>query len=179
MGQDKCLLEIHGVPLWRRQLELLKGLRASEMLISCREMGHPFPVKNDFENRLVFDQFSNIGPLGGLASVFHEASTDFVLALAVDLPQMTREPLEFLLESCSAGRGAIFQNGDYFEPLAAVYPVSLVDLAERQIAANQLRLQEFVRLAIDQNLMMAHPLPEKWKHCFQNLNEPSDLADRK
>lgn len=175
MGRDKCLLDFHGRPLWRRQLELLAMLKPAELLVSCREDQQYFLGEGALDARLIPDRHRHAGPLGGLASVFPACLSEFVVGLAVDLPRMEPGPLEFLLGHCSNGRGAIFQNGAYFEPLAAVYPTSLASLAADQLARNQLRLQEFVRLAIEQRQMTTLPLPEQWRHCFQNLNEPKDL----
>ena len=126
MGQDKCLLEIRGTLLWQRQLAVLAELGAAEILISCRTEQTYFQSASA---RIVVDEWSDAGPLGGIASVLQAASQEMVLMLAVDMPKISAPFLARLFTHVTPGCGAVFKTPRGYEPLAAIYPKSLGSLA--------------------------------------------------
>lgn len=173
MGSDKCLLEIDGHPLWKRQISLLQELHPAEIIISGRSDQTYFQKSTA---RFVPDQWPNAGPLGGIASVLESASFEMVLVLAVDLPQMTIGVLQHLVSRARSGRGVVIAHGKYYEPLAAVYPRSLLASARDALTRNALRLQDWVAGALAADALMVLPLPPEWESQFQNLNSPEDLS---
>ena len=172
MGRDKCLLEIDGQPLWKRQISLLQELHPTEIIISGQQEQTYF---QECPARFVPDQWPDSGPLGGIASVLEAATQELVLVLAVDLPQMNAVVLQQLVSHARSGRGVVFSHGKYYEPLAAVYPRSLLASARDALTRNALRLQDWVATAISADVLTAHPLPPEWESQFQNLNSPEDL----
>lgn len=172
MGRDKCLLEIDGQPLWKRQISLLQELRPAEIIISGRPEQTYF---QECQARFVPDQWPDSGPLGGIASVLQATKHQLVLVLAVDLPLMQAVVLQRLIAEVKSGKGVVFKNGDFYEPLAAIYPTSLLDFARNAIARNALRLQDWIAEAIAVEALLAWPLPANWKKAFQNLNFPADI----
>ena len=66
----------------------------------------------------------------------------------VDLPRMTGAFLKSLLELCANGTGVVCKLENRYEPLAALYPVTCLPLAEKRLAAGSYALQEFVADAI-------------------------------
>lgn len=173
MGRDKCLLEIAGQPLWKRQISLLQELHPAEIIISGRSAQTYF---QESTARFVPDQWPNAGPLGGIASVLESASNEMALVLAVDLPQMTIGVLQHLVSHARSGRGVVFAHGKYYEPLAAVYPRSLLASAHEALTRNALRLQDWVAAAITSQALTALPLPPECEPMFKNLNSPDDLS---
>ena len=120
MGCDKARLRTgDGVELWRRQLLVLRELGAEELLISCRPDQLHFAEEPGV--RLVFDEWPDAGPLGGIVSCLESASADRLIVLGVDMPLMTAGVLRHLLSHSRPERGAVFCNGRFFEPLAALY----------------------------------------------------------
>lgn len=172
MGRDKCLLEIDGQPLWKRQISLLQELHPAEIIISGRPEQIYF---QDSTARFIPDQWPNAGPLGGIASVLEAATRELVLVLAVDLPQMNAVVLQQLVSHARSGRGVVFTHGKYYEPLAAVYPRSLLASARDALTRNALRMQDWVAAAIASQALTALPLPPEWERMFKNLNSPDDL----
>ena len=172
MGRDKCLLEIDGQPLWKRQISLLQAMHPAEIIVSGRSEQTYF---QECPARFVPDQWPDSGPLGGIASVLEAATQELVLVLAVDLPQMNAVVLQQLISHARLGRGAVFSHGEYYEPLAAIYPGSLLASARDALTRNALRLQDWVATAIAADALTALPLPPEWESPFQNLNSPEDL----
>ena len=172
MGQDKCLMEIHGMPLWQRQLGVLAELRPAEILISCRKEQTYFETSSA---RIVPDVWSDAGPLGGVAGVLRAVSQEMVLVLAVDMPKVSAPFLERLFEQVTPGCGAIFHTARGYEPLAAFYPKSLGPLASNCVSGGQLRLQDFVQSAVEAGALSVVEITNEEAIPLQNLNTPDDL----
>ena len=172
MGRDKCLLELpetKGEPLWRHQWITLGSLKPEEMWISGRIEQTYFPSAS-----LITDVWKDAGPLGGIASVLGRVHTPLLLILGVDLPCLTATILQTLLESSQEGQGAVFQGGEFYEPLAAIYPKSMLASAESMLADGNFRLQAWVQQGVACRKMNALPLPDHWRPAFRNINTPND-----
>jgi len=171
MGRDKALLECSGQLLWQRQLEVLRQLRPEEIFWS----GHLRPGMPE-DIRVISDVQSGAGPLGGISACFDVVQTDLLLVLAIDLPAMTVDFLQRLLAQCSDGKGIVAQHGDYFEPLAAIYPATLRSLAASHLDQKKYALHDFLQVALQQNVLRIWSLDPDEKAFFKNLNHPEDLA---
>jgi molybdopterin-guanine dinucleotide biosynthesis protein A len=125
--------------------------------------------------RIVADVVKSAGPLAGIGACLETLSDDLLVVLAVDLPQMNALFLRGLLEQCSGSRGAVVRHGDFFEPLAAIYPQRLHVLAAGHLAQRRHALQDFIREAVKQDALLVVPLEEDDVPLFRNLNAPSDL----
>jgi molybdopterin-guanine dinucleotide biosynthesis protein A len=172
MGRDKALLPTgdSGLLLWQRQWQLLETLGADELFWS----GLPRPGIPD-RARIVVDVVKDAGPLAGISTCLDLIHADLLIALAVDLPEMSSAVLLNLMERCEPKRGAVYQHDSFFEPLAAIYPKSLHVLAKEHLAQGRYAMQEFIREAIKREMMTALPLPETELPCFKNVNTPEDL----
>ncbi len=173
MGNDKAFLDWHGRPLWEHQLGKLRALTPARLLLSCRR-DQPFPPQPDVLP--VFDEWTDSGPLSGVASSLRVCEAPLLVVLGIDLPLLPAEFFRDLLTVCTGQRGAVISlEGDFFEPLAAVYPQAMLSLAEEQFAAGGLSMQEFIRRGMDQGLMSRVSVAAEapW---FTNLNAPGDLT---
>ena len=134
-GKDKAFHLIESVPMWELQTRKVSQLMPSEIIISANE-------KQEFKTdlKIVIDSQYDEGPLRGLVDTLNATKAERMLLLAVDLPKM---PINFLGELIYSGCGTIpvHKNG-MTEPLAAVYPKSLIKLAEKNLQDNEI-LEEF------------------------------------
>ncbi|MBA3651741.1 MAG: molybdenum cofactor guanylyltransferase [Chthoniobacterales bacterium] len=163
MGRDKAFLDYHGEPLWQRQLATLRALSPEQLMISG-------PRRAEWSDcEVVPDEVSNAGPLAGVTAALQKCSAPLLVVLAVDLPRVTAEFLRSLL----ALGGAVAQGPHGFEPLAAVYPTSCAALAAQGLSSGDFSMQNFVREANGQGLLVACAI--SGPDLFTNLNSPSDL----
>jgi molybdenum cofactor guanylyltransferase len=172
MGRDKALLSVPGsdLLLWRRQLGLLEELRPGEIFWSGpARPGLPGHI------RVVSDAVENGGPLAGISACLNALQGDLLVVLAVDLPRMNAPFLESLLARCSLGYGVVGRQGDYFEPLAAIYPKELQVLAAEHLGQGRRAMQDLVREAVQRKLLQVISLGEGDLPLFKNLNAPDDL----
>jgi molybdenum cofactor guanylyltransferase len=175
MGRDKAMLFMPGsdVLIWQRQLRVLKELQPEEILWSgLSRPGLPAHV------HIISDRVENAGPLAGINACLDGLQSDLLVVLAVDLPRMTTEFLRNLLARCSSSCGVVARHGDFFEPLAAIYPTKLNALARAHLGQRRYAMQDFVREAIQAGSLQTYLLNEKEIPFFKNLNSPADLQDR-
>jgi molybdopterin-guanine dinucleotide biosynthesis protein A len=168
MGQDKAGLVIEGMLLWRRQLATLEATGASEILISGRA-GGPY---SESSFRIVEDAEPGLGPIGGVATAMAYAQYPLVLVLAIDLPRMTSAYLQALLSRAPV----VPRRADRFEPLAAIYSKSCLEVFQRRVARRHFSLQSAIHELIERGDMSAHDVPAAEASLFDNLNTPEDLA---
>jgi molybdopterin-guanine dinucleotide biosynthesis protein A len=171
MGVDKATLTVAGEQLWARQLRLLNGLLPDALWISARAR----PAWCPPEIEVVLDEAPSRGPLSGLAAALRRMSSSHLVALAVDLPSMTPLHLRKLRGLANPGQGIFARNGDYLEPLCAIYPVEAAELAANAVNSNNVSLQSFAESLLQQNLARVYPLEESEKPFYHNANSPADL----
>jgi molybdopterin-guanine dinucleotide biosynthesis protein A len=120
MGCPKALIEVEGKPLWRRQVELLRSLGPSELMVSA---GGDWAVEPG-PWTVVRDRVAGLGPLGGIDAALEATSSDRLLVLAVDMPAMSARFLGELVRA-PGPRGVVPVEGGLYQGLAAVYPGSI------------------------------------------------------
>lgn len=172
MGREKAFVEIDRVPLWRRQLALLEQLAPAELMIA----GPPHREWIDTGCAIVADVRDGAGPLAGIVASLRACRTPLLIALAVDLPNMTSDYLRHLVDECSETKGTFPWDGDRFEPVAAVYPKRALSLAESFLENDRWSLQHFARQCVAETLVETVEIAENEKPLFFNMNTPADLA---
>jgi molybdopterin-guanine dinucleotide biosynthesis protein A len=173
MGRDKAEIAVRWgdetVPLRVRQLRILESLEPEELFYSG-----PMRVNDLRGAKIIVDQWSDAGPLSGIASCLREMTSDLLLCLAVDVARIETPILLKLLGKCRAGQGIVPRLGKHYEPLVAVYPRKSLYLAIGQITEGRLRLQDFVRCLLREHLIAEYSVLDEEVPLFANWNRPSD-----
>ena len=181
MGRDKALLEIDGVPLWRRQRDLLHAAGALEIFLSARAdqpWAHAPEVAKNF-TAIVRDATPDAGPLAGLAAALDRAAHPNLAVLAIDLPRMDAEWFTTLHNACAPGTGCVGRHDTaetFFEPLAAIYPRELAQPAAAAIARGEFSFQQFLAAAVAAGKMHVREITAAEYRWFENWNQPSPHA---
>jgi molybdenum cofactor guanylyltransferase len=172
MGQPKALLDYAGQPLWRIQMEKLRALDPGEMFLSLP----PVISLPPGSWQILHDEKSGLGPLSGLHAALKAMTGEWLVVLAIDLPDMT---VAFLQHLCAMAMkrncGIVPQLDGFYHGLVAVYPRAMVDLCKEHLASEDRSLQRFVRLGIAHELLAAYPMAETDRFLFRNVNSPEDL----
>ncbi len=171
MGTDKATFPFRGKPLWRVQLETLRRLRPAEIFISARTdpKWHPHDVM------FVADGPPSRGPLSGLAAAMTRMTTTYLLALAIDMPWMSTEYLEFLCAQIEPARGVLPKIGSRAEPLAAIYPREAAIETARALAGTDFSLQSLTCDLVAVGKLRSIPVTQREEKFFRNINELADL----
>jgi molybdopterin-guanine dinucleotide biosynthesis protein A len=170
MGEDKARLLFGGEPLWRRQMRVLTAAGAAPVGV-VRRAGQPEIAP---EVRHVRDEFSGAGPLAGLHAALKASGAAWVAVLAVDMPAIEAAWFRGLWTQCAAGRGAVAQHADGFEPLAAIYPREALGVVAARLEAGRFSLQETIAELVAAERMAVRRLSEEERAQVENWNSPGD-----
>ena len=173
MGFDKCLIEVNGVPMWQRQLNLL-GSIASEVFVVAPERPAWLPESVTWIRDLVRNQ----GPIGGLAAALTAAVNQNVIILAVDMPCMSPSFLHQMGTRIMTGSGIIPQIDKQYQPLSAIYHRESLRIIMDQLARGENSLQALSRVLIDRGLLRSFAVNPADRELFSNWNYPTDLTSR-
>ena len=116
MGQDKALLCYHGKPQVEYVRDLLEGVCAKVFVSGRSYFGIPL-----IEDR---PPFMDAGPLGGILSAMTTHPDASWLVMACDLPFVTKETIQYLIENRDPAKAAtafISTSDGLPEPLCAIW----------------------------------------------------------
>lgn len=161
-GSDKALARLGGRPFVQIVHEALAP-HVAETLVATGPTRRDYPVAA----RAVLDAVPDGGPLAGLAAGLAAARTPFLLAVAVDLPFVTAEALQPLLDAEPAD-AVVAVTGGRRQPVCALWRVEAVrPVAEAQLAAGRLALWALLeRLDVREVVLGAEAL--------RNVNAPGE-----
>ncbi|MBO9729288.1 MAG: NTP transferase domain-containing protein [Chitinophaga sp.] len=136
MQEDKSSIAYHGMPQWQYLVHLLQSL-LPEVYISCRE-----EQRTNFNAyaHLIPDSVSYGGPSAGLLSAHALQPNTAWLVIACDLPLISRQSLELLLQSRDTGKAAttfVSPFNQLPEPLIAIWEPAGLALLEQNVAAGK------------------------------------------
>jgi molybdopterin-guanine dinucleotide biosynthesis protein A len=174
MGQDKAYLPVEwegvSMPLWERQLAVLKSAAPEKLIISGpRKQGYPASVA------VLGDDWNGVGPLGGIATCLSRTRSALLLVLAIDLPQIQPGFLKKLLARSEAGCGVVPIHHNRFEPLIAIYPGAVLGVAIDQLREQDYVLQHFIDKLLENRLMIGYEVELSEQNQLENWNTPEDL----
>ena len=129
-----------------------------------------------FELASLADEPSGIGPLGGLAALLADAEragVSSVLALACDLPFVSRALITRLANEAPQAHAVAPRRGTIWEPLCARYALSMLSDVRAAIANDQRSLQKLF-------LSEAHALvlSESEERELFDWDSPEDMLPR-
>ena len=114
MGQNKAELRLNGKTFLEIQVEKFRALGIVDVMLSGAGC-HVLPGA-----RVIPDEYTGRGPLGGLHACLRAARNPSCLVVSVDVPLI---PVSALAQLCRAHSGGItvLRHGDLEEPLIGVY----------------------------------------------------------
>jgi len=170
MGTDKAALQFGGLTLleWAAHRALEADLRVLVVGRSAPD-GWPFASVTFIE-----DALPDRGPLSGLETALHHAAEP-VLALACDMPRLSREALRWLIDQgqgLTTEQGLVVLNGGQWEPLFSVYTPACLPLIESRRAAGRLSLHGLIEVG-----QFARADAPDWVAAqLVNVNTPKEFA---
>ncbi len=170
MGRDKALIELDGITLLDRAIDLLRP-HAKEVLV----IGDPAKYAPE-HGTVIPDDLPGKGPLGGLVTALKHARYVRLIVLACDVPNISDRLLIHLKNDLIGEVDAVVPRHEgLIEPLAAVYHRHAIELFERNIAADRLKMSDALGRVRTRWFELV-PGEEGWpKDLFKNVNTPTDL----
>jgi molybdopterin-guanine dinucleotide biosynthesis protein A len=140
-GVDKSRLDVDGLPILERQLAVLRQLSDDLMIVTragaLHEGESPFARPG---LRIVSDEISDAGPLGGIHAALVNAHAPVTLVVACDMPFLSLEFLRHLAARVEGVDVAVPRTPDGYHPLCAAYAQSARPFVERQLAQGVLKV---------------------------------------
>ena len=180
MQTDKAFLEIGGETFLTRAVKTLRTVCENRVTIVLNQTQTHFIARISDAVPHIFDVYENRGALGGIHAALTNCETKYALILAVDLPFVSSEALENLVNIALSSNKYIAvvprQTDDRLQPLCAVYHTryclsALENLMKENDSAS---VNDFLELIaprfINQNKLTA----DESTDIFFNVNYPAD-----
>jgi molybdenum cofactor guanylyltransferase len=174
MGRDKAFLQLGGLTLLERALEVATSATGT----AARIVGQA--GKFGIFGTVIEDVYPDCGPLGGIHAALAQTSTDLNLMLAVDLPFVRLEFLSFLLAQArkATAIAVVPRAGGGLQPLCAVYRRSFGEVAERSLRAGRNKVEALFR-EVQTQIVEPQELKQNnfSEEMFRNLNTPEEWEE--
>ena len=170
MGTNKALIVWEGMTFLERIYHVLLK-EFSNIYVSG--------PKEWYENlgyNCIEDRYPQIGPLGGLASIFETITSEWVFVVSCDTPFLTGDVIELLQRHASKENiQAVFckVNGKDM-PLVGFYHKSSLQAIQQQIALSNFRIMDF----LDKIKYEVIDLPEELSTQLLNVNTKDDFTSK-
>jgi molybdopterin-guanine dinucleotide biosynthesis protein A len=169
MGTDKGMLDLGGQPFIKHICDALESIVGSNILIVSANKDYDFLGFTRVEDRI-----ENKGPVGGLYTALNESKTKINLVLSVDVPLVSTELLQWLIESHNeTAMVTQVKRGDKTNPLIGVYDRSMCAVFGKHLVGNQLKLQQVIENVAHQTI----EVPENWNDQVQNINTQNEYQN--
>jgi len=168
MGTDKALIEVNGKKIIQHIFEALNNVTDSVMIISNSNNA-------DFLGVSVYtDLIEDCGPLGGIYTGLKFSETEKNIILSCDIPFVTAELLNFLIEKSEKHDVAIPEHNGKTEPLCGVYSKSCEQVFKNSLTSGNHKLHDAINLL---NLNIVNIDKEKFYNnkLLANLNTLEEL----
>jgi molybdenum cofactor guanylyltransferase len=170
MGTDKGFLELEGRTLLARALELAVSIGSPAKIVGD-------PQKFSRFGQVVEDIYHDHGPLGGIQAALASTATELNLILAVDLPFLRSEFLQYLISRARETSAVVTvpRAVGGLQPLCAVYRSAFLPISERSLRAGKNKIDalfaEVETRVIDEQEIRNAGFGEG---IFRNVNTPDD-----
>ncbi len=171
MGTDKSQLDYHGKP----QKEHVKELLESNNIETFYSV-----ESNSNKTDEIHDTFINLGPFGGICSVFQKDPNSAWLVLATDVPFVNFELIELLLQKRNPTKLATAIKGkdkEFPEPLITIYEPKaytklLQYLAQGYSCPRKMLINSDVEIVeVDDSLIRNINRPEEFEMAKKEINK--------
>ncbi|MEM8682331.1 MAG: NTP transferase domain-containing protein [Pseudomonadota bacterium] len=170
MGTDKALLVNNGESQLAMAVRLLRDV-CDAVFVSTREDQVDEPERARFPQ--LVDRYDDLGPVAGILSAMDERPDDDWLVVACDLPKLSAQTLQALIDERGSEAPMIAfrsSQNDLPEPLCAIYTRRSASIL-RGCVDDGLKCPRKMMINSDTRLIDL-PVPD----ALDNMNSPEDLA---
>jgi molybdopterin-guanine dinucleotide biosynthesis protein A len=170
MGRDKAFLELEGRTLLSWALEAAHAVTASTWIVGSAAKFAAF-------GPIVEDAYSGRGPLAGIHAALSGSATNLNLILAVDLPFIQSDLLQYLIAQARESPAVVVvpRTEEGLQPLCAVYRRQFAEAAEASLRAGKNKIDSLFA-EVDTRVIEPEELELNGfrQEMFRNLNTEQD-----
>ncbi|MGA8311606.1 MAG: molybdenum cofactor guanylyltransferase [Terriglobales bacterium] len=173
MGRDKAFLQLEGRTLLSLALEAASAVAASVWIVGNAAKFAAFaPV--------VEDMYAERGPLAGIHAALAATATDLNLIMAVDLPFIHSDFLQYLISQARESPAIVIvpKADGGLQPLCAVYRRHFAEVAERALRAGKNKIDSLFA-EVNARIIEPEELEQNGfqQEMFRNLNTEQDWKE--
>lgn len=171
MGTNKSFLKLGNQTIIERIAELMKSIFTDVIIITNK------PDEYEFLNLPLYeDIYKWKGPLAGIHSALTHSTTEKIFVLSCDVPLMTKEMIQYLVEYKSEKQVVFCEAAGYHQPLVGVYSKEILSEVEKFLTESELSdksLHQFLKI-IEPEIIHPEKLSFYKDEIFFNVNRPED-----
>lgn len=171
MGVNKALLQLGEQKIIERIVDLMRSIFSEVIIITNT------PEEYEFLNLSLFeDIYKWKGPLAGIHSALVHSQTEKVFVLSCDVPLMTKEMIEYIINYESNKPIKFCEAAGYHQPLVGVYSKKILNEINKFISEKEISDKSFHQFLKNVDAEIIHPekLPFYKNEIFFNVNKPED-----
>ncbi len=171
MGIDKALLKLGEKRMIEIAVELMKSIFSEVIIITNSPEEYKF-----LSLPLFTDIYKGKGPLAGIHSALTNSLTDKIFVLSCDVPLMTKEMLEYIINYKSNKPIKFCEAAGYHQPLVGVYSKKILIDIEKFLRSYEVGDKSFHKFLKSIDVEIIHPesLHFYREEMFFNVNRPED-----
>ena len=171
MGENKAFIEIDGVPIIRRILNLFKEIFQEIIIVTNQK-----ELFSNFESNIYNDLLPNKGALGGLYTGLFFSNFSYSFCVACDMPFINKSLVQYLIKNIEDYDVIVPLAKDGLQPLHAIYSKNCLDPIKKSIEKGKYKIMDFyslvkVKIIKEEDFCFLDPLRES----FINVNTPEEL----
>ncbi|GAB4137497.1 MAG: molybdenum cofactor guanylyltransferase [Ignavibacteriales bacterium] len=171
MGMNKSFLKIGNQTIIERISDMMKSI-FSEVIIITNS-----PDEYKFLNIPIFEDIYKLkGPLAGIHSALVHSATEKIFVLSCDVPLMSKEMIEYIVEYKSDKPIIFCEAAGYHQPLVGVYSKVILSEVENFISTTEVSDKSFHHFlkSVEAEIIHTEKLSFYRDELFFNVNRPED-----
>jgi molybdopterin-guanine dinucleotide biosynthesis protein A len=176
MGVNKSFLKLGSQTIIERIVDLMKSIFSEVIIITNN------PDEYKFLNLPLYeDIYKWKGPLAGIHSALTHSQTDIIFVLSCDVPLMSKEMIEHIIEYKTDKSIVFCEAAGYHQPLVGIYSKKILCEIEEFISDNEISdksFHQFLKIA-DAEIIHPEKLSFYKDEIFFNVNRPEDYEQLK
>jgi molybdopterin-guanine dinucleotide biosynthesis protein A len=171
MGKNKAFIEINGKRIIDRTVSLFREVFDDVLLVTNTPLDYI-----ELKVRIVTDLVSGKGSLGGIYTGLFFSSSPKAFFVGCDMPFLDRRVIQYFLGLAQTADIVVQRTKDYWQPLHAIYPRTLLKPIERLLQQGELKI-----IKTYQGMRVREVTGEELKrfdpdlHTLSNFNTPEEL----
>ena len=171
MGKNKAFIEINGKRIIDRTVSLFREIFDDVLLVTNTPLDYI-----ELKVRIVTDLVSGKGSLGGIYTGLFFSSSPKAFFVGCDMPFLDRRVIQYFLSLAQTADIVVQRTKDYWQPLHAIYPRTLLKPIERLLQQGELSI-----IKAYQGMRVREVTGEELKpfdpdlHTLSNINTPEEL----
>jgi len=171
MGKNKAFIEINGQRIIDRTVSLFREIFDDVLLVTNRPLDYL-----ELNVKIVTDLIPGKGSLGGVFTGLFFSCSPKAFFVGCDMPFLDRRVIQYFLSLAQTADIVVQKTKDYWQPLHAIYPRTLLKPIERLFQQGELTIFKAY-----QGIKVREVTGEELKpydpdlHTLSNINTPEEL----